>query len=143
MVVIVAKGSWESYTTMDLDTAAMQGRYLYGGLLGLILVGLAGLSRLPARLRRYTPVAVFGFAVLIQAAYVWYTIVLIWAPANTTGHTALTRGVAGILQWYPFPPATIVLIAAATTILAGTVLMRLVRAARRVEVTGQQVPASA
>jgi hypothetical protein len=142
MLTIVAKGSWESYTTFNLDTAAMQGRYLYGGLVGLMLAALAGLARLPDRIRRFAPLAVFGFASLIQAAYVWYTVVLIWAPVNTTGSAALIRGASGIIRWYPLPPVTIAVFVSVSVVAAVLVLAGLIRSARRSDDTADRAALS-
>jgi Predicted membrane protein (DUF2142) len=131
MFAIVAKMSWEAYSTQDLGVSAMQGRYLYGALPGLVLAALAALWRLPAGVRRFVPLAVLAFAVAIQGAYAWYTLVLLWAPAGTTGPTALARSVPAILDWYPLPPAVLVTVAGATVAGALALVIALCRSAWR------------
>ena len=79
----------------------MQGRYLYGGLVGLAVVAVAARGRLPDRWRRRTPLAVLLFATLMQAVYFGYTLDLFWTPADGDRLAALRA----IANWYALPPA--------------------------------------
>jgi hypothetical protein len=126
LLAIVAKGSYEQFAATH-TYAGMQGRYLYGGLIGLAVVALAALRRLPAAVSRAAPLCVLLFAILIQTVYIGYTVKLFWLPANGN----LLAALRAIAAWYAFPPAVLALIV--TTLLASlaAALVATVRLARR------------
>ncbi|SNT64179.1 Dolichyl-phosphate-mannose-protein mannosyltransferase [Asanoa hainanensis] len=105
LLAIVAKGSYEQWAA-NQTYAGMQGRYLYGGLVGLAVVAVAAAGRLPARWRRTAPLFVLLFAALMQTVYFGYTLDLFWTPANGDRLAAL-RAMA---TWYALPPAVLAVV---------------------------------
>jgi 4-amino-4-deoxy-L-arabinose transferase-like glycosyltransferase len=120
LLAIVAKGSYEQWAATQ-TYAGMQGRYLYGGLVGLAVVAVAAAGRLPDRWRRATPLVVLLSAVLMQMVYFGYTLDLFWTPANGDRLAALRA----IANWYALPPVVlglvvVVLLAALAATLVAT-----------------------
>jgi hypothetical protein len=114
LVAIIVKGSWEHFTLTHID-AGMQGRYLYAGLAGVMVVAVASAARLPDRLRRMLPLALLGLTGVAHTVYVVNTLDLFWTPAGTTvGDRGLRPSIAAMLYWYPMPHGVVVAIAAAT-----------------------------
>ncbi|SDZ63922.1 Dolichyl-phosphate-mannose-protein mannosyltransferase [Asanoa ishikariensis] len=123
LLAIVAKGSYEQWAATQ-TYAGMQGRYLYGGLVGLAVVAVAAASRLPDRWRRATPLAVLLGAVVMQAVYFGYTLDLFWTPADGNRLAAFRA----IFDWYAMPPvvlALVVLVAVAALVWLLVAMVRL------------------
>ncbi len=112
LAVLVLAGDWQFYAATD-RVAGVQGRYLAGGLVGVTLVALAGVARLGRRICRYVPLAVLAFAVVIQAVNAGYVVSVRWAP-DGAGLTSFTDTLRAIVDWYPAPPAVLLLLAAGT-----------------------------
>ncbi|GIF77138.1 glycosyltransferase family 39 protein [Asanoa siamensis] len=132
LLAIVAKGSYEQFAASH-TYAAMQGRYLYGGLIGLAVVALAAASRLPAAWRRAIPLALLLFAAVIQLVYVAYTVDLFWTPADGD-RTAVPGAIA---SWYALPPVVLILLlATVVAAFAATTAATVRLAARPAATTG-------
>ncbi|MFI8525521.1 glycosyltransferase family 39 protein [Promicromonospora sukumoe] len=115
---IVARGSWEQFAAFGDVGAAQQGRYLYTGLVGLLVVALAGAAVLRPAWRRAAPLVVLVLAGGMHLAYqhdVWR---LYWWPADGGGLGAFGRAVAAVGHWYPFPATVLVAVVAAGLALA-------------------------
>jgi len=130
LAAIVAMGSWEAFAA-NQSYAGMQGRYLYGGLVGLGVVVVGATSRLPGRVRRFVPLALLGFAAVIQGVYLAYSLELFWVPSATTRSAALQQAVEAIYYWYPLPPPVLGVIMGATAVCAVAVAVSLSRRAWR------------
>lgn len=130
LAAIVAFGSWAAFM-LDLRYGGMQGRYLHGGLVGLGVVAVAATARLPDRARHSVPLALFGFAGVIQGISLLYTLKLFWVPREGTGAGPLAQAVAAIYRWYALPPAVLAGVMAATAVAAVAVAVVLGRLAWR------------
>ncbi|WP_116070971.1 glycosyltransferase family 39 protein [Asanoa ferruginea] len=126
LLAIVAKGSYEQFAATH-TYAGMQGRYLYGGLIGVAIVALAALRRVPAAVSRAAPLGVLLFAILIQTVYIGYTVKLFWLPADGDVLAALRA----IAAWYAFPPVVLALIVTILLVSLGAALFATVRLAGR------------
>ncbi|MGF7239487.1 MAG: hypothetical protein ACQSGP_31700, partial [Frankia sp.] len=97
-----------SYAQYRLYTRgiAVQGRYLYLGVVGLAVVVMLGLGRLARGRERFVPIAVLASALLIQAAALVTICTYYWVPR---GHhltpDRIGGAIAGIARWAPFPVA--------------------------------------
>ncbi len=141
LFAIVAKGTWESFVSLHVY-AAMQGRYLYAGTVGLIVVALAAAARLPARLRRLAPLVVLGFAAVMQGVSLVGALRLFWVPADAAGWDALARSFQAVGYWYAFGPAVLLPIVAgglAGTVAVAIAVLRLARPGRPTTI-GHPVP---
>ena len=122
---VVLRGAWQYYSAHDVITA-VQGRYLYGGLAGLGVAALAGLSRCGPRVRWLAPLGVLGFATVFQACYVRYFLRVSWSPTGSRSGST-TAAFAAMADRYAAPtPFLIVIVvgAAALALLALIVLAR-------------------
>jgi 4-amino-4-deoxy-L-arabinose transferase-like glycosyltransferase len=125
---IVARGSWEQFAAFHDVGAAQQGRYLYTGLVGLMVVALAGAALLRPVWRRAVPLALLVLAGGMHLAYqhdVWN---LYWMP-DDAGPGALLRAAVAVVHWYAFPGAVPVLVAAGGLALGTAVAVSLARTA--------------
>jgi 4-amino-4-deoxy-L-arabinose transferase-like glycosyltransferase len=125
---IVARGSWEQFAAFHNVGAAQQGRYLYSGLVGLMVVALAGAALLRARWRRTVPVVLLLFAGGMHLAYqldVWR---LYWMPADG-GLGALARALGAVGHWYAFPSPVLIAVVVAGVALSAAVAVSLTRTA--------------
>lgn len=128
LAAIVARGSWEQFAAFGDFGAAMQGRYLFTGVVGLAVVALAGAAVLRPRLRRVVPLGLLVLAAGLHLTYqldVWH---LYWMPADG-GPDALAHAVAAVGHWYAFPAGTLVALAAAGLALGAAVTVSLTRTA--------------
>jgi len=123
LLAIVAKGSYEHFAAYG-TYGGMQGRHLYGGLAGLVVLAVAAV---PRRARRFAPLAVLLFAAAIQAVYLAYTLRLFWLPA--TGD--LGAAVRAVFTWYALPPAVLAAVVAAVVASSVATLVATARLARR------------
>jgi Dolichyl-phosphate-mannose-protein mannosyltransferase len=115
---IVIVGAWHGWVS-TLTPAGQQGRYLYGGLLGLLIVSCAGFARLLGRRAPVLPVVVVAaglLATLVQYALafrVYYT------PRRHTSYLHdLTEGSRNLLAWSPLPATAFWVACAATALVA-------------------------
>ncbi|GAB2467424.1 hypothetical protein GCM10027063_04910 [Promicromonospora xylanilytica] len=125
---IVARGSWEQFAAFHELGAAQQGRYLYTGLVGLLVVAVAGAAVLRPRWRRTVPLALLVLAGAMHLAFqhdVWR---LYWMP-HDDGPDAFLRAVAAVGYWYALPSAVLVAVAAAGLALCAAVTVSLTRSA--------------
>ncbi|MBL0885879.1 hypothetical protein [Myceligenerans indicum] len=127
LAAIVARGSWEQFAAFRDFTAAQQGRYLYTGFAGVVLVALAGTILLRPAWRRWVPAGVLGLALALHAAFQYNTWVLYWMPEHDSGWGALGRAVAAMAYWYPWEPWVLVAVAAIGTAAAAGVTWQVVR----------------
>ncbi|GAA1891874.1 hypothetical protein [Asanoa iriomotensis] len=135
LLAIVAKGSYEQFAASH-TYAAMQGRYLYGGLVGVAVVALAATARMHDRWRRWVPLALLGFAILIQMVYIGYTLDLFWTPAN--GNRTAVPG--AIATWYALPPVVLILLLATLVAALAATLTATIRLASRPSSTDNDTP---
>lgn len=125
---IVARGSWEQFAAFHDLAAAQQGRYLYTGLVGLMVVALAGAVPLRPGWRRAVPLALLVLAGGMHLAYqhdVWR---LYWMP-DDGGPSAFARAVTAIAEWYAFPGVVLVVVVAAGLALCVAITVSLTRTA--------------
>lgn len=125
---IVARGSWEQFAAFHDFGAAQQGRYLYTGLVGLLVVALAGAAVLRPRWLRTVPLALLVLSGAMHLTFqydVWH---LYWLP-HDGGPGAVVEAATAIGHWYAFPGAVLVALAAAGLTLCATVAVSLTRTA--------------
>ncbi|MEU4386450.1 glycosyltransferase family 39 protein [Promicromonospora sp. NPDC023805] len=125
---IVARGSWEQFAAFHELGAAQQGRYLYTGLVGLMVVALAGAAVLRPAWRRTVPAALLVLAGGMHLAYqydVWH---LYWMP-HDAGPGAFAAALAAVGHWYAFPSAVLVVVLVAGVALGVAVAVSLTRTA--------------
>ncbi|RIQ14497.1 phospholipid carrier-dependent glycosyltransferase [Jiangella rhizosphaerae] len=124
---IVARGSWEQFAAFGSTGAAQQGRYLFPGLVGLMVVAVAGAAALAPPWRRWVLPALLTLALAMHAAF-WHDVwTLYWLPADPAG--GLGRAVSAIAFWYPFPPAVLAVTLAGGLVAAVLLVRWTVRAA--------------
>lgn len=122
---IVARGSWEQFAAFGDLGAAQQGRYLYTGLVGLLVVALAGAAVLRPRWRRAVPAALLVLAGGMHLAYQYDVWRLYWWPAHGPG--ALGSALTAVGHWYPFPAVVLGAVVAVGTVLAVAVAVSVAR----------------
>lgn len=124
---IVARGSWEQFAAFQDITAAQQGRYLYTGFAGVVLVALAGAAVLWPAWRRWVPAGVLVLALGLHTAFQYNTWILYWMPEDGSGWAAWGRALSAVAYWYPWPPWVLVAIVAAGVAAAAGVTWQVVR----------------
>ncbi|MBO0609161.1 glycosyltransferase family 39 protein [Myceligenerans salitolerans] len=124
---IVARGSWEQFAAFQDFSAAQQGRYLYAGFAGVVLVAVAGAIALRPAWRRWVPAGVLVLALGLHAAFQYDTWVLYWLPEHGSGWSALVSAVSAVTYWYPWQPWVLVAIVTAGAAAAAGVTWRVVR----------------
>ncbi|WP_158564347.1 ArnT family glycosyltransferase [Jiangella anatolica] len=124
---IVARGSWEQFAAFGDTAAAQQGRYLFPGVVGLMVVAVAGLTALPVAWRRWALPGLFVLAVAIHTAF-WHDVwTLYWLPSDGWG--GIGGAVEAMAFWYPFPPALLGVVLVGGLVAAGFLVRWTVRAA--------------
>ncbi|WP_035858633.1 DUF2142 domain-containing protein [Cryptosporangium arvum] len=131
LFLIVASGTWANFVTERNLYSGMQGRYLYGGLVGLGVVAVAAAARLRDRVRWCVPLAVLVVAVGLQLLYLRSVLELFWAPRSASGVSALDIGVRAIYHWYALPPAVLLFVMASTVTAGLAVAYSLARPGKR------------
>lgn len=121
--VTVGQRSWAEYERYTRGIA-VQGRYLYLGVVGIGVVAAAGLAWLLGRRARWTPLIMLVGAVLMQAfallaicSYYWLGRGVAFTPAR------IPDVAAAIARWAPFPVGVTWTILAATGALAVAALV--------------------
>ncbi|MFG1928498.1 DUF2142 domain-containing protein [Cryptosporangium sp. NPDC048952] len=131
LFLIVASGTWANFVTDRNLYSGMQGRYLYGGIVGLGVVAIAAAARLRDRVRWWVPMAVLVIATILQLVYLHSVLELFWASRSASGTAALERAVASICSWYALPPGILLVVVASTVVAGAAVAYALVRMAWR------------
>lgn len=132
-LIAVVASAWSIYQTTG-QPAGLQGRYLYGGLVGLVVVGAVGLHALvggrtgqAVGAGRWLPPVAFGVALALQVMAGAAALLHWYGPPDA----GVAERIAGVVAWSPLPvPATAGLAVAALTI-AGASLTALNRQAPR------------
>jgi hypothetical protein len=97
---------------------AVQGRYLYLGLVGLAVVAVIGLHRLLGGRDRLAPPVMLAGALTMQALGLLAVCSYYWLPRQVAFTPAgLADIVAGIARWAPFPTGVTVTVFALTAVL--------------------------
>ncbi|WP_241834572.1 glycosyltransferase family 39 protein [Pseudofrankia asymbiotica] len=129
--VTVGQRSWAEYERYTRGIA-VQGRYLYLGVVGIAVVAAAGLARLLGRRARWTPMILLVGAVLMQAfallaicSYYWLGRGVAFTPAR------IPDAAAAIARWAPFPVGVTWTILAATGALVVAALVVVARSSLR------------
>jgi hypothetical protein len=118
--ITVGQRSWAEYERYTRGIA-VQGRYLYLGLVGLGVVVAAGLARVLGRRAHWTPALLLAGAVIMQALALLAVCTYYWLPRGVVFTPARIPDIAAaIARWAPFP------VGVTWTILAGTALLALV-----------------
>jgi hypothetical protein len=119
---IIIVGAWHSWAS-TLVPAGQQGRYIYGGLFGLVVISCAGLAKLLGRRAYWLPALLLSgglFVTLVQFALgfrVYDT------PRHHTSYwNDLTEGSRNLLAWSPLPASAFWLAVAATAVAAAAAL---------------------
>ncbi|ADP84091.1 glycosyltransferase family 39 protein [Pseudofrankia inefficax] len=129
--VTVAQRSWAEYEQYTRGIA-VQGRYLYLGLVGAGVVIAAGLARLLGRRDRWTPVVMLVGALLMQAFALLAICSYYWLGRGVRFTPARVPDVANaIARWAPFPSGVTFAILAVTAALALVSLAYVGRSALR------------
>jgi hypothetical protein len=125
LLAFVAVRSYSRYRTTSAFVF-IQGRYLLGAAIPVAVVIAAGLYRLA---RRWTPVALGGLALVMQADAVRVMLVNWWAEPGAS----LARRIDAVLAWGPWPvgvPYLVALAVAASTAWTTVEIGALTRAMR-------------
>lgn len=108
----------------------LQGRYLFGGVVGLAVVVGVGATALARWRARWLPVGVLGLAAVMHLTGGWLALAHWWGPANPDTSVLSVRAA---LAWSPLPdPAVVGLVAlvVAGFVAAAVALVRQARTAR-------------
>lgn len=124
---IVAMGVWEYFAATG-GYAGMQGRYLFAGAVGVAVVAVAATARLPRRARRFVPLAVLLFAVVIEVGHFQNVLRVFWDPLPETGLSGLRESFLAIGRWYALPTTVLACVVALTGLTVAALLVVLARA---------------
>ncbi|TDD71020.1 phospholipid carrier-dependent glycosyltransferase [Jiangella aurantiaca] len=124
---IVARGSWEQFAAFGSTGAAQQGRYLFPGVVGLMVVAVAGAAALAPAWRRWVLPGLLALAVVMHAAFWHDAWTLYWLPAD--GLAGLGRAIAAVAFWYPLPAVLLGVVLVAGMAAAALLVRWTVRAA--------------
>jgi len=97
--LMVGIGAYRTYARTGI-TPAIQGRYLFPGVVGLAAATALGLSALPVRARRWLPLALLGGAGLMHLLAARAVIPFYWGPAVPT---SVGERLRAMLAWSPWP----------------------------------------
>lgn len=123
---IVIVGAWHGWVS-TLFPAGQQGRYLYGGLFGLLVVSCAGFARLLGRRATVLPLLVLVAGLLVTLVQFALGFRIYYTPAHHTSYLHdMAEGSRNLLAWSPLPatPFWIACAATALTALAALVSAR-------------------
>jgi 4-amino-4-deoxy-L-arabinose transferase-like glycosyltransferase len=115
LVPLLGANSWRAYLKTGVPYAT-QGRYLFAGLVGLLVVAAAGAGALAGRRHRWLPLGVLVLGVLLHAA----------AVDTITGRYWEGDRIGALLAFSPWPPAVVVALVAAavTAVVVAAVVLR-------------------
>ena len=132
---IITVGAWHSWQS-TLFPSGQQGRYIYGGLLGLLVVSCAGLARLLGKRAHLLPVAVLAGGLFVTLVQFTLGFRIYYTPRHHTSYwNDLTEGSHNLLAWSPLP-ATAFWTAVAATAIAAVVALWSATATTRTARTG-------
>jgi len=132
---IITVGAWHSWQS-TLFPSGQQGRYIYGGLLGLLVVSCAGLARLLGTRAHLLPVAVLAGGLFVTLVQFTLGFRIYYTPRHHTSYwNDLTEGSHNLLAWSPLP-ATAFWTAVAATAIAAVVALWSATATTRTARTG-------
>ena len=115
---IITVGAWHSWQS-TLFPSGQQGRYIYGGLLGLLVVSCAGLARLLGKRAHLLPVAVLAGGLFVTLVQFTLGFRIYYTPRHHTSYwNDLTEGSHNLLAWSPLPATAFWTAVAATAIAA-------------------------
>jgi hypothetical protein len=120
---IVLVGAWRYHVTTGL-TAALQGRYLLGGLVGLAAVAAVGWQAISGA-SRWLPVGALAGAVALHALAGWTLLERFYGPP---GEAAATERLAALAAWAPVATPALAAIAVAVAVAVAVSARRLVAA---------------
>ncbi|WP_369369636.1 glycosyltransferase family 39 protein [Promicromonospora sp. Populi] len=139
---IVARGSWQQFAAFHDFGAALQGRYLYPGLVGLMVVAVAGAAVLRPAWRRAVPLALLVLAAGMHLTFQRDAWRLYWMPRDD-GPGAFAQALAAVGHWYAFPSVVLVALVAAGLALTLVVAGSLARTALGERRPGSPAPVGA
>jgi hypothetical protein len=114
---IITVGAWHSWQS-TLFPSGQQGRYIYGGLLGLVVVSCAGLAQLLGKRAYLLPLAVLVGGLFVTLVQFTLGFRIYYTPLHHTSYwNDLTQGSRNLLAWSPMP-ATAFWAAVAATVAA-------------------------
>ena len=100
---IITVGAWHSWQS-TLFPSGQQGRYIYGGLLGLLVVACAGLTRLLGERARWLPGGLLLVGLLVTLVQFVLGFRIYYTPLHHRSYwTDLTEGSRNLLAWSPLP----------------------------------------
>ncbi|ABW15244.1 conserved hypothetical protein [Parafrankia sp. EAN1pec] len=115
--LMVGQRSWAEYERYTRGIA-VQGRYLYLGIVGLAVVAVAGLGRLLGARARWAPVIMLVGGLVMQALALLAVCSYYWLPRQVSFTPArIPDVVSAIARWAPLPVGVTI------TVLAGTALL--------------------
>ncbi|HVL03699.1 MAG TPA: glycosyltransferase family 39 protein, partial [Acidimicrobiales bacterium] len=134
--VLVAANAFRAYLKTGVPFAS-QGRYLFPGLVGLVVVAAVGLDQIRRRPTPFLPVLALAGAVGMQALAVAALVGRYWAGP------AVGDRLRALLAFSPWPPAVVFVGGVATLVLAVWTFVEVVRSARRAPTSVSEVTAPA
>ncbi|AEH08543.1 hypothetical protein FsymDg_1039 [Candidatus Protofrankia datiscae] len=129
--LLVGQRSYSDYLKYT-QGIAIQGRYLYMGVVGLAVVTAAGLGRLLRGHERAATLIVLVGALGMQTAALWAVCGYYWLPRGESApplHVAEIVTVIG--RWAPFPVGVTITVFALCLVIACVTVAEMVREARR------------
>ncbi|WP_243657727.1 glycosyltransferase family 39 protein [Parafrankia sp. BMG5.11] len=115
--LMVGQRSWAEYERYTRGIA-VQGRYLYLGIVGLAVVAVAGLGRLLGARARWAPVLMLVGGLVMQALALLAVCSYYWLPRQVSFTPArIPDVVAAISRWAPLPVGVTI------TVVVGTALL--------------------
>lgn len=119
VTAFVARRAWGLYDTTG-HFAFIQGRYLFGTLVGAAAVAAIGATRV----HRRAPVAVLATAALVQGWVLRDVVAGAWSGEGGVGP------IDGLLAWSPWPEPAVITVAAAVALVTGALAWETWRASR-------------
>jgi 4-amino-4-deoxy-L-arabinose transferase-like glycosyltransferase len=96
LTVLITANAWRAYLKTGVPYAS-QGRYLFAGLVGVLVVAAAALGLLPERARRFGPAAVLAGAAVLHLLSIGAIVERYWSG----------RWLAALLAFSPWPPLAV------------------------------------
>jgi 4-amino-4-deoxy-L-arabinose transferase-like glycosyltransferase len=115
---IITIGAWHSWQS-TLFPAGQQGRYIYGGLLGLLVVASAGLARLFGKRAQLLPIVALAGGLVVTVVQFALGFRIYYTPRHHTSYVNdLTVGSRNLLAWSPLPATAFWVAVIATVVVA-------------------------
>ncbi|WP_250290184.1 glycosyltransferase family 39 protein [Frankia sp. CiP1_Cm_nod1] len=129
--LLVGQRSYSDYLKYT-QGIAIQGRYLYMGVVGLAVVATAGLGRLLRGHERAAGPAVLAGALVMQAAALWAVCAYYWLPrGESVPPLHVAEIVTAVGRWAPFPVGVTIAVFALCLVTACVTVAEMAREARR------------